>query len=67
MAKSKQLGLAKACATKLRDATEVLKAIGFVGRQSNEVAAYSFLALLGLKPLQPWSEAAEPLRNHSDH
>ena len=62
MAKSKQLGLRKARETKLREATEILKAIGFVARQSNEVAAYSFLALLGLKPFQPWSEAAEPLR-----
>lgn len=62
MAKSKQPGLAKARETKLRDAMEILKEIGFTARQSNEVAAYSFLALLDLKPSQSWSEAAEPLR-----
>jgi hypothetical protein len=62
MAKSKQPGLRKARETKLREAKEVLKAIGFSARQSNEVAAYSFLALLELKPCQPWSEANEPLR-----
>ena len=54
MAKAKQSGLAKARKEKLSDATEVLRALGFTGRQSNEVAAYTFLALLDLKPSQPW-------------
>ena len=62
MAKTKQPGLAKARGAKLRDAIAILKALGFGARQSNEVAAYSFLALLDLKPTQPWAEAAEPLR-----
>jgi hypothetical protein len=62
MAKTKQFGLAKAREAKLRDAMEILRALGFAPRQSNEVAAYTFLALLDLKPSQPWSEAAEPLR-----
>lgn len=62
MAKAKQSGLAKAREAKLRDAMEILKALGFAARQSNEVAAYTFLALLDLKPSQPWVEAAEPLR-----
>jgi len=62
MAKTKQSGLAKAREAKLADAMAILKSIGFAARQSNEVAAYSFLALLNLKPLQPWSEAEEPLR-----
>jgi hypothetical protein len=52
----------KARAVKLREAAEILQVLGFDGRQSNEIAAYSFLALLDLKPSQPWTEAAEPLR-----
>jgi hypothetical protein len=40
----------------------VLSALGFSGRQSNEVAAYSLLALLDLKPNEPWSNSAAPLR-----
>lgn len=62
MAKTKQSSLAKARTAKLRDAMAILKALDFAARQSNEVAAYSFLALLDLKPRQPWAEAAEPLR-----
>ena len=62
MAKTKKSSLAKAREAKLRDAAEILKALGFAARQSNEVAAYSFLALLDLKSSQPWAEAAEPLR-----
>jgi hypothetical protein len=62
MAKSNQAGLAKARTAKLADAIEILTALGFSGRQSNEVAAYSFLAMLDLKPAQRWDQAAEPLR-----
>ena len=62
MAKTKRSGLAKARKAKLRDAMEILRALGFAARQSNEVAAHTFLALLDLKPPQPWNEAAEPLR-----
>lgn len=62
MSKTKQSSLAIAREAKLRDGMEILKALGFAARQRNEVAAYSFLALLGLKPRQPWAEAAEPLR-----
>jgi hypothetical protein len=62
MAKSKQSALAAAREAKLRDAMEILRALDFAGRQRNEVAGYTFLALLDLKPSQPWSEAAEPLR-----
>lgn len=62
MAKSKQPGMAKARANKLREAMEILRAIGFSGRQCNEIAAYTFLALIDLTPFQLWSEAAEPLR-----
>ncbi len=62
MAKTKQSGVAKPREAKLRDAMEILRALGFSARQSNEVAAYTFLALLDLKPTQQWSEASEPLR-----
>jgi hypothetical protein len=62
MAKNKPPGLAKARTVKLREATEILTALGFSIRQRNETAAYTLLALLDLKPLQPWSEASEPLR-----
>lgn len=62
MAKTKQSALAAAREAKLRDAMEVLRSLGFAGRQCNEVAAYTFLALLDLKPSQQWTEAAEPLR-----
>jgi hypothetical protein len=62
MAKTKQSGLGKAREAKLGSATEILKALGFAARQSNEVAAYTFLALLDLKPNQPWIEATHPLR-----
>ena len=62
MAKTKQAALAAARDAKLRDAMEVLRALGFAMRQSNEVAGYTLLALLDLKPAQPWTEAAEPLR-----
>jgi len=62
MAKTKQSALAAGRETKLRDAMEILRLLGFSGRQSNEVAGYTMLALLDLKPSQRWSEAAEPLR-----
>ena len=62
MAGKKQSASAAARNAKLRDAMEILRAVGFTARQSNEVAGYTLLALLELKPLQLWSEAAEPLR-----
>ena len=62
MAKTKQSALAAAREAKLGDAMEILRALGFATRQSNEIAGYTLLALLDLKPLQPWNEAAEPLR-----
>jgi hypothetical protein len=54
--------LATAREGKLRDAMEILRALGFASRQSNEIAGYTLLALLHLKPSQSWSEAAKPLR-----
>jgi hypothetical protein len=62
MAKTKRFALAAARQAKLRDATEILRTLGFTARQCNEVAGYTLLALLDLKPSQRWSEAAEPLR-----
>lgn len=58
MAKVKQLEREK----KLRGAVEILRSLGFAPRQSNEVAGYTLLACLDLKPGQSWSEAAAPLR-----
>jgi hypothetical protein len=58
MARAKQSEREK----KLKDAMEILHALGFAPKQSNEVAGYTLLALLDLKPGQSWSEAAAPLR-----
>lgn len=45
----------------LREATEALKQLGFGPRQSNDVAVYVLLALLGLKPAMRWKDATHPL------
>ena len=45
----------------LREATDALKQLGFGPRQSNDVAGYVLLALLGLKPTMRWQEASHPL------
>lgn len=47
---------------RLREAITILKSLGFSGRQANEAAAYSLLALLDLTPDKSWSEATAPLR-----
>jgi|SRR5437667_4565892 len=47
---------------KLGEAMEVLKSLGFGPRQNNEVATYTFLALLDLAANVPWSAASNPLR-----
>jgi hypothetical protein len=47
---------------RLREAIRALEALGFSARQSNEVAAYTLLALLDLKPTEPWSDSRSPLR-----
>jgi hypothetical protein len=62
MAMKKKSTLATAREGKLRDAMEILRALGFTARQSNEIAGYTLLALLDLKPSQSWTEAARPLR-----
>ena len=58
MAKAKQSEREK----KLKGATEILRSFSFAPKQSNEVAGYTLLAMLDLKPGQSWSEAAAPLR-----
>jgi hypothetical protein len=62
MARAKRNVLAAARAKKLIEAMTILRSLGFVSRQSNEVAGYTLLALLDLKPTQPWREARAPLR-----
>src|SRR5436190_6841423 len=47
---------------KLGEAMEILESLGFGPRQSNEVAGYSFLALLDLAANAPWGAASNPLR-----
>ena len=47
---------------KLKGATGILRALSFAPKQSNEVAGYTLLALLDLKPGQSWVEAAAPMR-----
>src|SRR5947209_7033375 len=47
---------------KVVEAMEILKSLGFSPRQSNEVAAYTFLALLNLAANAPWGAALNPLR-----
>jgi hypothetical protein len=47
---------------KLTEAAEILSALQFVGKQRNETASYSLLALLELRPKVSWAEAQAPLR-----
>jgi hypothetical protein len=46
---------------KLEQSMAALRDLGFGPRQSNEVAGYTLLACLGLKPSQQWREASAPL------
>lgn len=47
---------------KLGEAMEILKSLNFGPRQSNEVAAYTLLALLDLTANALWTTASNPLR-----
>ena len=47
---------------KLGEAMEILASLGLGPKQSNEVAAYTFLALLDIAAKAPWSAASNPLR-----
>jgi len=62
MATKKRASKSSPRARRLKEAIEVLSALGFGGRQSNEVAAYTLLALLNLRPSLPWSNSSAPLR-----
>lgn len=62
MRRPRQESLTTALTQKLNEAMGILQGLGFAARQSNEVAGYTLLALLDLRPMQKWGEAAEPLR-----
>src|SRR5438034_1034719 len=62
MAAKRKSALTVARETKLKKAIEILHLLGFGAKQRNEVAGYTLLAYLDLKPTLQWSEAAEPLR-----
>lgn len=47
---------------RLREAIGILKRLGFTGKQTNEAAAYTLLAMLDLDPDKAWAEATAPLR-----
>jgi len=47
---------------KLEEAILILRALGFGNKQSNDVAGYTLLALLDLKPKDLWRNAGTPLR-----
>ncbi len=46
---------------KLEDSQAILKKFGLPPEQQNEAAAYTLLALTGLKEDQPWSQAGRPM------
>lgn len=52
----------KARDEKLKEAITLLEALGFRGKQRNEIAAYTLLALVDLRPTQAWRDATNPLR-----
>jgi hypothetical protein len=62
MVKKDQSVLSTVRVAKLHEARKILQALFFGPKQCNESASYTLLALLGLKPSQPWSEATAPLR-----
>jgi type II restriction enzyme len=42
---------------KIKEAKEILKALGLPVAQQNEISAYTLLALCGIKPKDNWNEA----------
>jgi type II restriction enzyme len=48
-------------ADRVREASELLRSLGFDAERSNERSSLVLLALLGLEPETPWSEATNPL------
>lgn len=47
---------------KLQESIDILKALGFGPKQSNDTAAFALIALLDLSPSHPWAAASGPLR-----
>ncbi|HMQ77813.1 MAG TPA: BsuBI/PstI family type II restriction endonuclease [Flavobacteriales bacterium] len=47
---------------RLHEAMGILKHLGFTGKQANEAAAYTLLAMVALDPAKSWSESTAPLR-----
>jgi len=62
MPAAKAKGKATVRKRRLAEAVEILHALKFGPRQTNETAAFSLLALLDLHPDAPWSSAQAPLR-----
>jgi len=62
MAKKRRSPFEVARARKINEAIGILRALGFGPKQSNEVAAYTLLALLDLTAVKTWVEASNPLR-----
>lgn len=56
------MATARAKARRLREAIDILKALDFGLRQSNEISGYTLLALLDLSADAPWSAAGNPRR-----
>lgn len=48
-------------ATRLQEARDLLEAFGMDAERSNERSAFVLLSLVGLRPDDPWSAAANPL------
>ena len=51
----------EALTQRINEAIAILQALGFPPAQSNERSALTLLALLALKPTDPWSQARNPL------
>jgi len=47
---------------RIEEALDILKALGLPRAQQNDRSALTLLALVDLKPDQPWTEASDPLR-----
>jgi hypothetical protein len=62
MAKKRRSPFEVARARRINEAIGILRVLGFGPKQSNEVAAYTLLALLDLTAVQSWTEASDPLR-----
>jgi len=62
MSKTQKKPSAKQKNKKLKEAIEILHALGFGAKQCNATAGYTLLALIDLKTDQSWNMATAPLR-----